>query len=54
MAVKVVIRLHITLQNLLLKLLILFPPGRETTINVIVSAPVHVKDPAKDGNTDTI
>ena len=45
------IRFCINLQNLFLKLLILLLPGREMAVDVlIVSTPVYVKNPAKDGD----
>lgn len=48
---KAFIRFCINLQNLFLKLLILLLPGREMAVDVlIVSTPVYVKNPAKDGD----
>ena len=48
---KAFIRFCINLQNLFLKLLILLHPGREMAVDVlIVSTPVYVKNPAKDGD----
>lgn len=49
---KAFLRFSINLQNLLLKQLIFLLSVRRLTVNVlVVGAPVHVENPAKDGDT---
>lgn len=48
---KAFIRFCINLKNLLLKLLIFLFSVRRLTVNVlVVSTPIHIQNPAKDGD----